>query len=92
MLVGSPEYQNGSYKLGQAEGGRKILLLNVNNFDASDENELKESLHTIVHEFTHILHQTKLFDKKYQEISTGRYNSNWTLLNVVWDSSPATRC
>ena len=81
VLVGSPEYQNGSYKLGQAEGGRKILLLNVNNFDASDENELKESLHTIVHEFTHILHQTKLFDKKYQEISTGRYNSNWTLLN-----------
>lgn len=80
VLVGSPEYQNGSYKLGQAEGGREILLLNVNNFDASDENELKESLHTIVHEFTHILHQTKLFDKKYQEISTGRYNSNWTLL------------
>ena len=80
VLVGSPEYQNGSYKLGQAEGGRNILLLNVNNFDASDENELKESLHTIVHEFTHILHQTKLFDKKYQEISTGRYNSNWTLL------------
>jgi len=80
LLVGSPEYQNGSYKLGQAEEGRKILLLNVNNFDASDENELKESLHTIVHEFTHILHQTKLFDKKYQEISTGRYNSNWTLL------------
>lgn len=80
VLVGSPEYQNGSYKLGQAKGGRKILLLNVNNFDASDENELKESLHTIVHEFTHILHQTKLFDKKYQEISTGRYNSNWTLL------------
>ena len=81
VLVGSPEYQNGSYKLGQAEGGRKILLLNVNNFDASDENELKESLHTIVHEFTHILHQTKLFDKKYQEISPGRSNSNWTLLN-----------
>lgn len=80
VLVGSLEYQNGSYKLGQAEGGCKILLLNVNNFDASDENELKESLHTIVHEFTHILHQTKLFDKKYQEISTGRYNSNWTLL------------
>lgn len=80
VLVGSPEYQNGYYKLGEAEGGCKILLLNVNNFDASDENELKESLHTIIHEFTHILHQTKLFDKKYQEISTGRYNSNWTLL------------
>ena len=81
VLVGSPEYQNGSFKLGQAEGGRKILLLNVNNFDASNENELKEALHTIVHEFTHILHQTKLFNQEYQTISTGRYNSNWTLLN-----------
>lgn len=81
VLVGSLEYQNGSYKLGQAEGGRKILLLNVNNFDASNEAELKEALHTIVHEFTHILHQTKLFSQEYQTISTGRYNSNWTLLN-----------
>ena len=81
VLVGSPEYQNGSYTLGQAEGGRKILLLNVNNFDASNEAELKEALHTIVHEFTHILHQTKLFSQEYQTISTGRYNSNWTLLN-----------
>ena len=81
VLVGSPEYQNDSYKLGQAEGGRKILLLNVNNFDASNEAELKEALHTIVHEFTHILHQTKLFSQEYQTISTGRYNSNWTLLN-----------
>lgn len=81
VLVGSPEYQNGSYKLGQAEGGRKILLLNVNNFDASNEAELKEALHAIVHEFTHILHQTKLFSQEYQTISTGRYNSNWTLLN-----------
>lgn len=80
VLVGSPEYQNGSYKLGQAEGGRKILLLNVNNFDASNEAELKEALHTIVHEFTHILHQTKLFSQEYQTISSSRYNSNWTLL------------
>lgn len=81
VLVGSPEYMNGAFKLGQAEGGRKILLLDVNNFDASNEAKLKESLHTIVHEFTHILHQTKLFDKTYQEISTGRYNSNWTLVS-----------
>lgn len=80
VLVGSLEYQNGSYKLGQAEGGRKILLLNVNNFDASNEAELKEALHTIVHEFTHILHQTKLFSQEYQTISSSRYNSNWTLL------------
>ena len=79
VLVGSPEYNgDNTYKLGQAEGGRKILLLNVNNFDASDEEQLTEALHTIVHEFTHVMHQTKLFDKNYQTISTGRYNSNWS--------------
>ena len=65
VLVGSPEYNgDNTYKLGQAEGGRKILLLNVNNFDASDEEQLTEALHTIVHEFTHVMHQTKLFDNR----------------------------
>ena len=68
VLVGSPEYQNGSIKLGQAEGARKILLLNANNFDPTDEAGLKQALHTIMHEFAHILHQTAMFDKTYQDI------------------------
>lgn len=79
VLVGSPEYQNGSIKLGQAEGGCKILLLNTNYFDASVESSLKEVLHTIEHEFAHILHQTTMFDKNFQSISAGYYTSEgWT--------------
>lgn len=72
VLVGSPEYQSGAIKLGQAEGGRKILLLNANNFDPSNDAGLRQYLHTIEHEFAHILHQTKLFDKSFETIS-GRY-------------------
>ena len=79
VLVGSPEYEFGAIKLGQAEGGRKILLLNVNGFDPSDAANVKEFLHTIEHEFAHILHQTVLFDKNYEKISAGNYlPSGWT--------------
>ncbi len=79
VLTGSPEYEFGAIKLGQAEGGRKILLLNVNGFDASNADNVKRFLHTIEHEFAHILHQTQLFDKSYETISAGNYlPSGWT--------------
>ena len=38
VLVGSPEYEFGAIKLGQAEGGRKILLLNVNGLPRTSRN------------------------------------------------------
>ena len=60
VLGGSGEYQFGAIKLGQAEGGLKILLLNVNNFDRSTDisdpeqetspegaNCIRQFLHTI---------------------------------------------
>ena len=92
VLGGSGEYQFGAIKLGQAEGGLKILLLNVNNFDRSTDisdpeqetspegaNCIRQFLHTIEHEFAHILHQTTMFDKTYESISAGKYNpTGWT--------------
>lgn len=82
VLVGSPEYSNGAIKLGQAEGGRKILLLNANKFDARDEYELKKALETIIHEFLHILHQTKLYDASFSSFSAGQYDpSGWQEIN-----------
>lgn len=76
VLVGSPEYQGGSIKLGQAEGGRKILLMNVNTFDAQNEEQVRSFLHVILHEFGHIMHQTIMFDKSFQDISAGFYDSS----------------
>lgn len=81
-LVGSPEFQSGSIKLGQAEGARKILLLNVNDFDSTDEYKVKQALNTIEHEFAHILHQTRMFDKEaFHELNVEGISyrpSSWT--------------
>ena len=62
-LVGSPAYnEDGSIVLGTAEGGMKITLYNVNNLDIENLNLYVLNqwyFHTMHHEFSHILHQTK---------------------------------
>ncbi len=84
VLAGSYEYTNGSMKLGQAEGGRNILLLGGNNFDPSNADLLRQSMHTIEHEFAHILHQTKMFDKDFSVYSSQYYDPS------AWYNSPYT--
>lgn len=76
VLVGSYEYESGAVKLGQAEGGNKVLLLAVNHFDATDEDALRQSLHVILHEFGHILHQNKMYNQDFPNISAGLYDSS----------------
>jgi substrate import-associated zinc metallohydrolase lipoprotein len=77
VLVGSPLYEaDGTIRLGQAEGGRKITLFRINYFDKRNKAEVKEMLHTIHHEFGHILHQTILYPEEYKRITTS-YTANW---------------
>ncbi|MCU7547633.1 putative zinc-binding metallopeptidase [Chitinophagaceae bacterium LB-8] len=76
ILVGSPQYDFGQILLGQAEGGNKIALYTINNFDQSNIIELRRMLHTIEHEFAHILHQNILYPVEYKSISTG-YTATW---------------
>lgn len=77
MLVGSPQYNtNGTITLGTAEGGRKVVLYRINDFDKSNKAQVKEMLHTIHHEFGHILHQNILYPEEYKRITT-TYTANW---------------
>lgn len=80
VLVGSPEYNaDGSRVLGQAEGARKITLFDGNSFNPGDADWIRSIMHTIEHEFAHILHQTKMYDTSFKEISAGDYNpTGWT--------------
>lgn len=80
ILVGSPEYNDdGSQVLGQAEGGRKITLFDGNSYNPSDADWIRSIMHTIEHEYAHILHQTKSFDPSFKTISAGDYNpTGWT--------------
>lgn len=77
VLVGSASYNsNGTILLGTAEGGRKIVLYVVNDFDKKLKGEVKQMLHTIHHEFAHILHQTVMYPEEYKRITTG-YTASW---------------
>ena len=88
VLVGSHNYNdNGSIVLGQAEGGRKITIFDLNyitfDFEGLDDREIREARKSITrvfktmhHEFGHILHQTVAYPVEYKKITTG-YTSNW---------------
>ncbi len=77
VLVGSPQYNsNGTITLGTAEGGRKVVLYKLNDFDKKNKAEVKEMLHTIHHEFGHILHQTIAYAPEYKSI-TPSYTASW---------------
>lgn len=78
VLVGSPEFNtDGTITLGTAEGGRKVVLYVLNDFAKTDEEAVKQMLHTIHHEFAHILHQTVMYPQEFKRISTG-YTASWT--------------
>lgn len=78
VLVGSVEYNsNGTIVLGQAEGGRKITLFEINNFDLSNMALIKSMLKTMHHEFAHILHQKKMFTTLYAQVTPGGYDATW---------------
>lgn len=77
VLVGSPQFNsNNTITLGTAEGGRKIVLFLLNDFVLTDKPFVREMLHTIHHEFAHILQQTILYPIEYKRISTG-YTASW---------------
>lgn len=78
VLAGSSEYNdNGTEVLGQAEGGRKILLLKLNQFDKHNREQVLQLLHTIHHEFAHILHQTRLYPQEWKGLNPQWYTATW---------------
>lgn len=81
LLVGSPAINatSGSETVGLAEGGIKITLFKVNAMNINDFQQMNELyFHTMHHEFSHILHQTKTYPTEFNTISVGRYDpNNW---------------
>lgn len=77
QIVGSSMINaaQGTEKLGYAEGGIKITLMKINKMDWNDMDLLNEYIFkTMHHEFSHILHQKKLYPKDYESITPGDYD------------------
>lgn len=87
FLIGEWEYRNnGTYILGTAEGGRKILLAGLNyltdNIAKGPEYMNYYYFKTIHHEFTHIMNQTKIIPADFQLVSGKDY------LGDMWSEEP----
>lgn len=76
-LIGEWEYKNnGSYILGTAESGKKILLSGIDYFDkysTTRENLNHYYVKTVHHEFTHILNQNIDYPKSFREVTGDKY-------------------
>lgn len=78
IMLGSAQYNDdGSRILGIAEGGVRILLTEVNNYDLTNSDWLMLQLRVILHEFAHITHQSTSLPDGWKDISTNRTGSNW---------------
>lgn len=84
FLIGEWEYKNnGTFILGTAEGGKKILLSGINYLDqylAQGADALNHYyIKTIHHEFTHILNQTRPYPTDFALITgTGYVADSWS--------------
>lgn len=78
ILAGSPEYQeDGTIVLGTAEGGNKIVLFAVNSFNRRSRPVVTQMMHTIHHEFAHILHQQIAIPQGWRGLSSAWYTATW---------------
>ena len=80
-LIGSYNVNhNGTIVLGDAGGGARITLYNTDYVDFRDLADITEFVHTIQHEYVHILNQNKPYDQVAWNaigMETGGYTTSW---------------
>lgn len=79
VLYGSPSYNsNGTITLGTADGGRRVVLYELNDLDFSEPQQVSRKMRTIHHEFTHIINQMVAIPPEFQQITKSEYDEDWT--------------
>ena len=79
LLLGSNSYNtDGTVTQGTAEGGKKIVLYNLDEFNPSDSDNVKKSIRVLHHEFCHILNQKKEYNIAFEQVTPSSYTATWT--------------
>jgi substrate import-associated zinc metallohydrolase lipoprotein len=79
VLVGGVNLNSvGTRTLGLAEGGQRVTLFETDYIDKTDRANIQEFIHTIQHEYIHILNQNKPFDEKsWAAVTPVGYTADW---------------
>lgn len=79
VLIGGVNLNSvGTRTLGLAEGGQRVTLFETDYIDQDDRENVSEFVHTIQHEYIHILNQNKPFDEKaWKTLTPGGYTADW---------------
>lgn len=79
VLVGGVNLNtNGTVTLGLAEAGQRVSLFQVDNLNKKSRSSVTQFIHTIQHEYVHILNQTKPFDEQaWAKLTPSGYTTTW---------------
>ena len=79
VLVGGVNLNtNGTVTLGLAEAGQRVSLFQVDNLNRKSRASITQFIHTIQHEYVHILNQTKPFDEQaWAKLTPSGYTTSW---------------
>ncbi|MDA6071778.1 putative zinc-binding metallopeptidase [Flavobacterium sp. AC] len=79
VLVGGVNLNTtGTRTLGLAEGGQRVTLFQVDYLNKNSRPDVTEFIHTIQHEYVHILNQTKPFDEQaWSKLTPSGYTTSW---------------
>lgn len=79
LFIGGENFNtNGTKILGVAEAGTRITMFETDLLKVKDINSVTQFIHTIQHEYIHILNQNKPFDvKKMSLVTPSGYISSW---------------
>lgn len=90
-LIGSAMWNgDGTITQGTAEGGLKVTLFQVNWLNENDPVSLNKTFFKVMHhEFSHILHQNKIWPDEYNTISASDYSpTSWYNRRTLADYAP----
>ncbi|ABQ05913.1 substrate import-associated zinc metallohydrolase lipoprotein [Flavobacterium johnsoniae] len=79
VLVGGTNLNtSGTVTLGIAEGGQRVTLFELDYLNRKSRADVTRFIHTIQHEYVHILNQTKPFDEQaWAKLTPAGYTSSW---------------